>query len=226
MKHQNIYYFFGNLFHLSCLMNEELLIDEKFIRKLKQGDVKSYRMLYDAIASPMKLVCMRYVKIEADAEDVFQDSFLKIYTCINQLKNSNSFVGWMKRIFINASLDHLKNKPQNTPFEDIPEGSYNENLLDSYSNESIELDGENKDVNFDVIRNVDFSQEDMLNALSNIPEHFRTVFQLFVIDHFKHKEIASVLEINVKTSKTRLLRARGLLKIELKRMAILKMQNG
>lgn len=206
-------------------MNKELLIDAKFIRKLKQGDVKSYRQLYDTFASPMKLVCLRYVKIEADAEDVFQDGFLKIYSCIQQLKNEKSFVGWMKRIFINASLDHLKKKVFYRSIDDLPE-SNSIDLATAENDVELDLDVKLKNVDFEVIRKVDFSQEDMMNVLAALPDHFRTVFQLFVIDHFKHQEIAEMLEINVKTSKTRLLRARGLLKLELKQMAVQKLMNG
>ena len=84
----------------------------------------------------------------------------------------------------------------------------------------------NANVNYDAILHVDFSQEEMLTALNVIPEHFRIVFQLHVIDGYKHQEIAEMISINEKTSKTRLLRARALLKEELNRMAIRKLRNG
>ena len=202
-------------------MNKELLIDEKFICNLKKGDVKSYRQLYDNFASPMKLVCMRYVKIEADAEDVFQEGFVKIYSNIQQLKNAKSFVGWMKRVFINTSLDQLKKRQEMVGYniDELSEGRFIDVETDEFNIGEIEFNGKLETLDFEVIRKVDFSQEDMLNALATLPDHFMIVFQLHVIDHFKHKEIAEMLDINEKTSKTRLLRARGLLKLELQRMA-------
>lgn len=209
-------------------MNKELLIDDKFIRKLKQGDVKSYQLLYNTFASSMKLVCLRYVKIEADAEDILQEGFLKIYNSINQLKNAKSFVGWMKRIFINASLDHIKSKKKKTDsnIDNVPVSEYVDKNSGNSSVDEFEFDGNIENVSLEVIMKVDFSQEEILNALVILPEHFKLVFQLFVIDKFKHQEIAELLDINVKTSKTRLLRARGLLKLELKRMAVIKLANG
>jgi RNA polymerase sigma-70 factor, ECF subfamily len=82
------------------------------------------------------------------------------------------------------------------------------------------------EINYELIQTVDFSEDDLLSALGTIPEHFKLVFQLFVIDGFKHREIAEMLQINEKTSKTRLLRARALIKVELQKLAEIKLKNG
>jgi RNA polymerase sigma-70 factor (ECF subfamily) len=210
-------------------MDKGIIIDDKFIAKLKKGDEESFHRLYDHVAPAMRLVCKRYVKNEADAEDVFHEGFLKVFSSIRKLKNSGSFFGWMKRIFINTALDHYR-KSKRKMVECIDE--VNESRMiglkaddpddfdDSYDST---LSGEDECV---IIRKVDFTRDEMLGALNLIPEHYRVVFQLFVIDEYKHQEIADLLTINEKTSKTRLLRARGILKKELYKLAVQKLSNG
>jgi RNA polymerase sigma-70 factor (ECF subfamily) len=216
----------GNLFYFFRLMDRGITIDDKFIAKLKKGDVESFHELYIAIAPQMRMVCRRYVRNEADAEDVFHEGFLKVYKHIGTLKNSGSFWGWLKRIFINTALDHyrLTKDNKNESIDGINESKFS--IQDEDNEEFVAIDLVNKKVDYETIRKVDFSQEEMLDALQNIPEHFRVVFQLFVIDEYKHQEIAEMLSINEKTSKTRLLRARGLVKGELYKLAIQKVNNG
>jgi RNA polymerase sigma-70 factor (ECF subfamily) len=207
-------------------MNRGITIDDKLIVKLKRGDVGSFHKLYIAIAPQMRLVCCRYVKNEADAEDVFHEGFLKVYKHIGTLKNSGSFWGWLKRIFINTALDHYRilKEGKCEPIDGMNESKFS---VEDEDNEGLVInDLVNKEMDYETIRKIDFSQEEMLNALKNIPEHFRVVFQLFVIDEYKHQEIAEMLSINEKTSKTRLLRARGLIKGELYKLAIEKVNNG
>jgi RNA polymerase sigma-70 factor, ECF subfamily len=219
---QLFFNFYGNYLHEPSHMNEKMVIDEKFVAKLKKGDEYSFKLLYEQFAPTMRLVCKRYVKNEMDAEDVFHEGFLKVYNGVGKLKNASSFVGWMKRIFINLSIDYY-NRTKKIPvnIEDINESNI------SQSDDSWEgLDEGDSPVNdYDAIRKVNFSQEEMLDVLMLVPEHFRIVFQLYVIDGYKHQEIAEMLSINEKTSKTRLLRARGLLKKELHKLALGKMQH-
>jgi len=207
-------------------MDRGITIDDKFIAKLKKGDIESFHRLYNSFAPAMRLVCKRYVKSEADAEDVFHEGFLKVFKHVGTLKNSGSFVGWLKRIFINTALDHLKrlNIEKTDTIEEFDETAvdFNEENEESISENDFKTNG----VNYETIRKVDFTQEEMLDTLTNIPEHFRVVFQLFVIDDYKHQEIAKILSINEKTSKTRLLRARGLLKEEMCKLAIKKLRDG
>jgi len=136
-------------------------------------------------------------------------------------------MGWMKRIFINTAIDHGKMLKGNMA-ECIDE--VNEARLSKLEDDSVASDDVNEEMISEdecaLIRKVDFSQDEMLEALNLIPEHYRVVFQLFVIDEYKHQEIAELLSINEKTSKTRLLRGRGLLKKELYKLAMQKLSNG
>lgn len=206
-------------------MNERITIDHQFVSKLMRGDEKSFHRLYIQFGPSMKLICKRYTKDEASAEDVFQEGFIKLYKQIGKLKNPESFLGWMKRIFINSAIDFY-NKKNVELFEPIVnEASPVYNQADE---DPVDINEVNtgKDIDYQAIRHVDFSQEEILATLKSIPEHFRIVFQLFVIDDYSHQEIADLLSINEKTSKTRLLRARGLLKEELQKQAIQKIRHG
>jgi RNA polymerase sigma-70 factor, ECF subfamily len=206
-------------------MEKRITIDDKFIAKLKKGDVESFHRLYDSIARPMELVCNRYVRNSADAEDVFHEGFLKVYKSIGTLKNTTSFWGWMKRIFINTAIDHCK-KSAEEKIENIDGINEAKIAVEDEDDENlVDIDIGSTGTNYETIRKIDFTQDEMLDTLKNIPEHFRVVFQLFIIDGFKHQEIAELLLINEKTSKTRLLRARGLLKEELYKLAIQKISN-
>jgi len=185
--------------------------------------------LYDYISPSMRLVCRRYMKNEEDAEDVFHEGFLKVYKNIRKLKNPGAFGGWIKRIFVNSALDHLrKSKGSMTDcIDEVNEARLSgDDDVDDTEVSDIEFDRLTAGDGYEMIKKVDFSQDEMLGALNLIPEHYRVVFQLFVIDDYKHQEIAEMLSINEKTSKTRLLRGRGLLKKELCKLAVQKLSNG
>jgi len=205
-------------------MNEKLTIDHQFVGKLMRGDEKAFHRLYVQFQPSMKLICKRYAKDDAHAEDLFQEAFIKVYSNIGKLKNPGSFLGWMKRIFINTAIDHYhKRKIEMSEPIDDHEGFW----IDPPDEVPVGISDleDNKQIDYQIIRNVDFSQEEILDTLKRIPEHYRIVFQLFVVDDFRHQEIAAMLSINEKTSKTRLLRARALLKEELQKLAIQKMRN-
>lgn len=204
-------------------MNDAVSIDDTFIARLKKGDEKAFHQLYLQFAPAMKLVCRRYVNTDADAEDVFHEGFMKVYKNVANLKNHNLFIGWMKKIFINTALDHIKKATVKVSdcFVEIMESEYGEDEL--YNNDSLNYEEKIAGSDFDIIREVDFSQEEILETLMFIPENFRTVFQLFVIDKYTHQEISDLLMINEKTSKTRMYRARMYIKKELVKRAMCKL---
>lgn len=206
-------------------MNKDFIIDDKFVKKLKCRNIDAFHELYNEFAIPMKLVCMRYIKVEADAEDVFQDGFLKIFTNINQLRNAEMLIAWMKRIFINTSLDFLKQKKSVDFTEDTPKNKLNTFSEEALIDEGFDSIGKTENIDYEIIRKVDFTQEELLETLNKIPDHYRVVFQLHVIDKIKHTEISKMIGIKEKTSKTRLLRARNLLKCEMQKIAAQKIMN-
>ncbi len=184
--------------------------EDKLIKSLKRKSKKAFHQIYERYADEMRFVCMRYIQDPNELSDVLQDGFLKIYHRIDQYKGDGYFEGWLRRIFINTSLDHLEKKKNRYEVYESNEGEDNDNEKEynaDYGNpgELIDLPGHENE-------NLDFSQDELLEMVNELPEHFRVVFNLYAIDEYKHKEIAEILNIKEKTSKTRLLRARKLLK--------------
>lgn len=149
--------------------------------------------IYQLYADKLFAVCLKYSENYQDAEDTLQDSFLVIFDKINQYKNKGSFEGWIKRITINTALQKYRNK---APFDLV------------------------KEVPEDKVQDFDFKEEEvqiefLLNLVQQLPNRYRLVFNLYVLDSYSHKEISELLKISVGTSKSNLSRARLLLKKQL-----------
>ena len=139
----------------------------------------------------MFAICLKYSKNYEDAEDTLQDSFLIIFNKINQYTHKGSFEGWMKRITINVAIQKYRKK---TPLRIVKE-----EIIEDFEEEVIVKENS---------LNVDF----LLSSIQQLPDRYRLVFNLYVLDNFSHKEIAKLLEISEGTSKSNLCRARQLLK--------------
>lgn len=163
-------------------MTEKDLIDA-----CKRKDRKAQRLLYERYASVMLGVCRRYVKDQMEAEDVMIEGFFKVLTKISMYNGEGSFEGWVRRIMINESLMHLR---KNNHFQYTEE--INPNL--DYHEEPTVLD--------------EIAAEEILNLLDEMPPGYRTVFNLYVVEGYKHREIAEELEISINTSKSQLILAK------------------
>jgi len=133
---------------------------------------------------------LKYSQSYQDAEDVLQDSFLLIFRKIDQYKEKGSFEGWIKRITINVALQKYR---QQKKLQVIRSNEVEE------ADVSVELEEEIE---------ADF----LLDLIQQLPDQYRLVFNLYVLDHFSHKEIAEMLQISEGTSKSNLSRARAILK--------------
>lgn len=136
-------------------------------------------------------MCLKYSRNQQDAEDVLQDSFITIFKKINQYKNQGSFEGWLKRITIHTALQKYREK---SPLYLVKDEGFT--IKDE---ENI-----NTEINYDL----DF----LLAKIQQLPDRYRLVFNLYVLDNYSHKEIAELLKISEGTSKSNLSRAKGLLK--------------
>ncbi len=139
----------------------------------------------------MKGVCLRYSGNEEQAEDLLQDSFLKAFEKIKTFKNDGSLGGWLRKLTLNTALEfYRKNKRTNQTFELT---DYSLDLIDDTIIEQLEL-------------------EDLLLKIQKLPTGFRTIFNLYAIEGYNHREIAELLDISDGTSKSQYSRARKLLK--------------
>lgn len=156
-------------------MNQELLI------KLKNKDRIAQRKVYEQFAGKLYSICKRYLKKDEEAEEVLADTFFIIFTKIEQLQNLEVFEGWAKKIAVNQCLQILRKK---------------ENHLVSIDDESFvekHLADENASFSF---------EKDILALLHFLPEGCRTIFNLFAIEGYPHREIAEMLSITEGTSKS------------------------
>jgi RNA polymerase sigma factor (sigma-70 family) len=160
------------------------------VTQCKRGQPDAQRKLYDIYKDILFAICLRYLKTREDAEDVFIEGFYKIYDKINNFKGDGSFEGWMKRIMINESLQFLRRKKQLLYPIDIGEIQ----IADTLDNEDDWTDG------LDIGR--------ILASVNDLPDGYRTVFNMYVFDEYKHREIAEVLGISINTSKSQYLLAK------------------
>ena len=161
----------------------------QLIENCKINDTKAQGELYKLFSSKLFSVCLKYSRNYAEAEDNLQDAFLTIFNKIEQYKNKGSFEGWLKRITVNTVLQRYRNEKV---FEII-----NEETI-----EDVELDVDEDNLSIDYL----------LQIIQELPDRYRLVFNLYVLDGYSHKDIANMLEINIGTSKSNLARARQILK--------------
>ncbi len=162
---------------------------DQLINDCKEKHLKAQEELYKRYATSLFSVCLKYASSYADAEDILQDSFMIIFDKIAQYKNKGSFEGWLKRIAINTALQRYR-KPG--VFNIINEENIPEVL--------VEVDEESINLDF------------LLGIIQELPDRYRMVFNLYVLDGYSHKEISKLLEISDGTSKSNLARARQILK--------------
>ena len=159
------------------------------INQCIKKDKTAQERLYNLLSSKLFAVCLKYSRNYEEAQDNLQDGFILLFNKLNQFQFKGSFEGWAKRIFINNILQKYRSPGiLEIVTEDIPEL------------EDVEIESENISMDF------------LLEIIQELPDRYRLVFNLYVIDDYSHKEIAEMLGINIGTSKSNLARARQILK--------------
>jgi RNA polymerase sigma factor (sigma-70 family) len=174
--------------------------DDQIIVGCLEGKRKSYNLLFKNYAPVMLGVCMRYCKNRIDAEDVMQDGFIKVFTQIHKFRSEGSFEGWIKRIMINAAIDNYQSNLKHAFHEDVSEMGESTVLIDDHE----------EDDNLPAELNI--PKEKLMQMIQELPDGYRMVFNLYAIENYNHKEIASLLGISDNTSKSQLMKARKVLR--------------
>lgn len=149
-------------------------------------------------------ICYRYVSVRETAEDLAHDAFLKAIEKADSFRGIGSFDKWLMRITVNTALEYLRANPQTKLTQDIDDV---EVVSDEYEEECSPEDM------MSTIRKADFTQEEIMEAIAQLPDHHRVVLNLYVFERLSHKEIAKMLNISQNTSKSHLMRARKELQI-------------
>lgn len=166
---------------------------DHYIRKCTDNDREAQLKIYQLFSPVLYGMCLKYMRNEDDAKDVFQEAFVIAFQKIEQYKFEGSFEGWIKRIFINKLLETLKKKKKDVLFVDVFD--FEDDVIEE---EELDL--------------VPIEQGKLLEYIQELPDQYRMVFNLFVFEKMKHKEIAKLLEISEGTSKSNLNRAKSILK--------------
>ena len=184
--------------------------EKELIKGCKQYNRQIQEEVYNRYSSVLRAVCSRYAKDFSETEDILQEGFVKIFTHIKTFsyQGEGSFVFWMKKVVVNAAITfynkHSK-KRKELSIEDSPVDVDKNDNLSATQNEY--EDG--------MYNSSKLTQEQIIKVLQSVPEDFRVVFNLYVMEGYSHKEIADMLEVKTETSRTRLLRAKNIIRREL-----------
>ncbi len=162
---------------------------KQLIKKCAQKDRKAQAQIYQLYAAKLFSLCLKYSKNKQEAEDNLQNGFMTIFKKIDQFKFKGSFEGWIKRIIVNTALQTYRTKGMLS----LVHEEYIEDETVLVDEEAISLDY-------------------LLALIQELPDRYRMVFNLYVLDGYSHKEIAKMLTISEGTSKSNLSRARSILK--------------
>lgn len=162
----------------------------QLIENCKINDTKAQSELYKLFSSKLFSVCLKYSRNYAEAEDNLQDAFVTIFKKIGQYKSKGSFEGWLKRITINTALQCYRTQ-----------GVFD--IVNDHLIEDVAITIEDED---------NISLDYLLKIIQELPDRYRLVFNLYVMDGYSHQDIAEMLKITTGTSKSNLARARQILK--------------
>ncbi|HMR92618.1 MAG TPA: RNA polymerase sigma factor [Chitinophagaceae bacterium] len=160
------------------------------LKQAAEGDNRAFKEIYDRIGGKMYSLCVRYAGNTGEAADLFQEGFVKLYRHLNTFRNEGSFEGWARRIFVTTCLDHIKKKKMQL----------------SELTDAIPVVADNH-TGFDKL-----SLDDMMNVVQDLPDGYRTIINLYIIEGYTHKEIAAMFGITESGSKSQLHKARLYLK--------------
>jgi len=166
------------------------LTEEQLIKGCMQNDVGCQHILFEKYAGKLMTICLRYSCDRPEAEDMLQDAFIKIFSHIYQYKFEGSFEGWIKRIVVNCALKTIQKKK--TRFLEINNHDTASPQSDSFVLSSL-------------------SEDELIKLISGLPDGYRIVFNLYVMEGYSHDEIGEMLGIQAATSRSQLVKARKLL---------------
>jgi RNA polymerase sigma-70 factor (ECF subfamily) len=165
--------------------------EQQLIEGCRKGNRQAQKELYDTYSRKMMGVCLRYVNQRETARDVLQEGFIKVFSGIGLYSGAGSFEGWMRKIFVNSALEYLRKT--------------------DVLREAADLDGMAEPVEPDASAIANMSANELAGLIRELPAGFRTVFNLFAVEGYSHKEISQKLNITESTSRSQLTRAKQLL---------------
>lgn len=165
------------------------MTEEQLVKKCLEKDPLAQKKLFDDYSKKMMGVCLRYTKDSSEAEDVLQLAFIKVFGKLDMFNNEGSLEGWIRKIVVNTALDSIRK---------------NKKFLDNVEIDKVDFQLQKNEVT----GQDNLQAEDLLKIIQKMPTGFKTVFNLYAIEGYSHKEIADELGISVNTSKSQYSRAK------------------
>jgi len=166
------------------------ITENDLIKGCIAGERRTQELLYQRFAPKMYAVCLRYANNADDAQDLLQEGFIKVYRNLDKFRKEGSFEGWVRRVFVNTAIEHYRRK-------------VNLNTIGEREERTIE------DESWNVLDHL--AEKDIIQLIQELSPGYRSVFNMYVIEGYSHKEIGDILGISEGTSKSQLARAKGIL---------------
>jgi len=173
--------------------------NHEFLTACISGDVQRQRQLYDTFAPTMFSICLRYANDYHQAEDILQEGFIKVFSRLDRFRYEGSFEGWMKRIFVHTAIEHYRKSLKINNLEEI-------STLEDFITPPIAIH--------------QLQAADLIKLIQKLAPGYRTIFNLYAIEGYSHKEISKLLNITIGTSKSQLSRARIALQQQIKALEL------
>ncbi|MDR0835650.1 MAG: sigma-70 family RNA polymerase sigma factor [Tannerella sp.] len=164
------------------------LEEQQLVKGCIECERKAQKALYDKYSRQMMSVCLRYVKETETARDLLQDGFILVFSNIDKYKGDGALDAWVRRIFVNCALEHLRKY-------DILK-------------ESIDIEDDMVSGMVDESTVSRMTAAELMDCVGSLPEGYRTVFNLFAVEGYSHKEIGEMIGISENTSRSQYMRAR------------------
>jgi RNA polymerase sigma-70 factor (ECF subfamily) len=195
----------ASLYNVDFKKNESILTEDQLVRGCIDKNEAAQKAVFDLYAGKMLGVCMRYARNNADAEDMLQDAFIKVFDKIKQFKGEGSFEGWIRKIVVNTALKKYS--------------------LIRYDKEISGHEGVDVDQYFltEPGAYAHLSEKELLQLINKLPDGYRFVFNMYVIEGYSHDEIAKMLGIQSGTSRSQLAKARMMLQkqiLQIQKLAV------
>jgi len=166
------------------------ITESDLINGCKEGDRRMQEEMYRRLSPRMYAVSLRYASNAEEAEDILQEGFIKVFKKLDSFRGDGSFEGWVRRIFVNTAIEHFRRKRYLQPVTEKEENTIEGKSLSA-------LDG--------------LAEKDILALIQELSPGYRTVFNMYVVEGYTHKEIGDMLGISEGTSKSQLSRAKVIL---------------
>ena len=170
--------------------------EQKLIDLCIKGNRIAQKVIYDRLASRMFPLCLRYVGDRSIAQDILQEGFITLFSKMDSYKGNGSFEGWARKIFVNTALMYLRKKDALKMSDE----------LENARSLSTDIASQMENIGY----------KELMKLIMSLPPGFRTVFNMYVVEGYSHKEIAEMLNISETTSRTQLSRARVWLQSKIK----------